>query len=445
MTTEMFMGEESNLAQKSEPQKLDEFEHVIPPLLTATIAILVGFVGTITLTWLLGDPFAPVMDELQNTKLYHLIPFLFSITFFGILVYKAYIKNIRGLNFLAGAVLLHGLGEFMNVFSNSNGTFFDRGDLISSIADLFFPIAVILLYLHIELTEKTRPNLIHAIGIIGTAAPIIVGGSVLIIAKQLEIKLHILDELRNIVLVYLGVFALIILWVSFFAIRVMYSTLKLADTSSVSNGSMMVLVGFSALITDFLVFGVSYSTGLRNNDQPLIFHGNEFKFHNSYLITFALICMMLPYILYPGFAYAPPFDVYQILVINSEYGVTLFSFVNEVRSEGSLTHAALNSAAIVAIQNLVQEISQTEGHIRLIGMSDRILIMKSHESVVSVLISQKNSYFINNGLRDFNREFYNKFQHEIENFTGNVEVFKGANQLIRKYLPFMRKESLVVD
>ena len=139
----------------------------------------------------------------------------------------------------------------------------------------------------------------------------------------------------------------------------------------------------------------------------------------------------------------PTADVYQLLVINSEYGVTLFSFVNEVRSEGSITHAALNSAAIVAIQNLVQEISQTEGHIVLIGMSDRILIMKSYESVVSVLISQKNSYFINNGLRDFNREFYIKFQKDIENFVGKVDVFKDAKFLIRRYLPFMRKESLL--
>ncbi|MFV2014272.1 MAG: hypothetical protein ACC656_02500, partial [Candidatus Heimdallarchaeota archaeon] len=289
--------------------------------------------------------------------------------------------------------------------------------------------------------DRLRPGILHSIGIIGTAAPLIVGGALLIAAEFLGWGFNIFNKIQDIVLIYLGLFALVILWISIFGLRVMYQTLRHADSPDVSNGSLFVLIGFSSLLTNFIIFGADYSSGIR--DAPLILGGDEFVIHNTWLVTFALAMVLMAYILNPGFAYSLPFDVYQLLVINSEQGVTLFSFVNEFRREGSLTHSALKSPAIVAIQNLVQEISHAEGHIILIGMSDRILIMKSKGQIVSVLICERNSYFINQGLEDFTTRFYEKFESHIVNFVGNVDVFKDAKLLIHEHLPFMRKESLL--
>ncbi|MHA2030617.1 MAG: hypothetical protein ACW99Q_14615, partial [Candidatus Kariarchaeaceae archaeon] len=288
---------------------------------------------------------------------------------------------------------------------------------------------------------RLRPGIRHSIGIIGTSAPLIVGGALLIIVELLGLGYDVFERIHEIVLLYLGLFALVILWIGIFGFRVMYKTMSHADSPDVSNGSLFVLIGFSSLLTNFILFGADYSAGLR--DEPLILDGDEFVIHGTWLVTFALAIVLMAYILNPGFAYSVPFDVYQLLVINSEQGVTLFSFVNEFRTEGSLTHAALKSPAIVAIQNLVQEIAQAEGHIILIGMSDRILIMKSREQIVSVLICERNSYFINRGLEDFTNEFYKKFENHIVNFVGNVDVFKDAKLLIHEFLPFMRKESLL--
>ena len=425
---------------------LEEYEHSINPKYKALIAFTIGLLGTIILAWLLGGPFGSVMKDLQGTRGYHFLPFGFSVSLFAFLIYKAYIKNIRGLSFLGTAVLLHGLSEFLNIFSSGEGEIFNRfkngHDYAAAFADLLFPIAVIFLYLHIELIDRLRPGIRHSIGIIGTAAPLIVGGALLRVVEFLGREENVIEDIQQIVNIYLGLFALVILWISIFGFRVMYQTLSHADSPDVSNGSLFVLIGFSSLLTNFILFGAEYSSGLR--DSPLILGGDEFIIHNTWLVTFALAIVLMAYILNPGFAYSIPFDVYQLLIINSEQGVTLFSYINEFRTEGSLTHAALKSPAIVAIQNLVQEIAHAEGHIILIGMSDRVLIMKSRHQIVSVLICERNSYFINQGLDEFTKNFYKRFENHIVNFVGNVDVFKDAKQLVHEHLPFMRKESLQV-
>ena len=422
--------------------ELFEYEHGIKVVYKAAIAIGIGVFGTILLAWILGGPLGSIMSDIQDGAVYHLIPFLFSVSVFGVLMYKAAVKNIRGLEFLSSAVLLHGLAELLNVISppDPSSALFNRSDdFLAWIGDIMLPMAVFLVYLHVELIEKIRPGLLHGVGIIGTAAPLIIGGLIIAFLTPLGRFDDLVAEIQKLVNVYLAIFALVILWISVFGLRVMYRTLKHADSPDVSNGSLLVLIGFASLLTNFLLLGFEYSSS-----QTSILFSDDFQVHNTWLLTFALIAILTAYITNPEFAYSVPFDVYQLLVINSEQGITLFSFINEFRQKGgTMTHSALKSPAIVAIQNLVREIAYAEGHIILIGMSDRILIMKSRGLIVTVLIAEQNSYFINKGLEDFTKRFYEEFEEHIVNFMGNVSVFHDATKLIRAHLPFMRKESLV--
>ncbi|MHA2092731.1 MAG: hypothetical protein ACW98K_17945, partial [Candidatus Kariarchaeaceae archaeon] len=139
-----------------------EFEHGVDPRLKATGAVLVGFLGTIILAWILGGPLGNKMDDIHETRTYHLIPFIFSVSLFGILVYKAYIKNIRGLSFIGSAVLVYGIAELLLTIKDPTDDFdtsaFNRETNLAAIADLLVPVAVVLLYFHIELIEKLRPG-----------------------------------------------------------------------------------------------------------------------------------------------------------------------------------------------------------------------------------------------------------------------------------------------
>ncbi len=422
-----------------------EFEHGVDPRIKAFGALTVGFLGTVILAWILGDPLGTQMDDIQDTHLYHFIPFIFSFTFFGILVYKAYVKDIKGLKFLAAAVLFYGISELLLTIKTpkTGSTIFERESNIVAMSDLLVPVAIVFLYLHIELIEKLRPGLTHAIGIIGTALPLIAGGLLIMILEPLDDNLiedTLIENIRDVAQIYLGLFALVVLWISLFGFRIMYGTLKHADSPDTTRGSLFVLIGFASLLTNFVLLSVNYSSTIR--DETILLGGETFEIHNVWLLSFAMFALIYAYVSNPEFAYSVPFDVYQLLVINSEQGITLFSFLNEVRKTGGVTHAALKSPAIIAITNLVREIASAEGYITLIGMTDRNLVLKTYKNIVSVLITEKNSYFINKGLEAFNKKFYRKYEKHIVNFRGNVTVFHDANKLVRKHLPFMRKTSL---
>ncbi len=426
-------------------QKIVEYEHKIKPEFIAIIAFLIGMSGTIFVTWLLGVPLADMMESIQGTFLYHFIPFLVSTIFFIVLIYKTYVKDISGLMFLASAVMLHGAAELLYVISPPEGSIFQRGDnILASIADVFFPIAVILIYLHIELIEKVRPNLVHAIGIVGTSLPMIIGQIALIIIEPIPGLENIKEQITNLILIYLGVFAVIILWISLFGIRIMFGNLKHADSPQIARASLFVFIGFSSLLTNFILLGASYSYTFL--EEALLFGGNSIIIHNTWLITLALIFMLAAYVMVPEFAYALNFDVYQLLVLHAEMGITLYSFTNEIRdTSGKIKHDALKSPAILAIRDLVREIASAKGYILLLELSDKMIIMKTHEEIVSVLIAEQNSYFMNKGLEGFTQQFYEQFKENIVNFDGNVGIFAPAKDIVKRNMPFMRSESLQLD
>ncbi|MHA2253022.1 MAG: hypothetical protein ACXAD7_21850, partial [Candidatus Kariarchaeaceae archaeon] len=234
-------------------QIYQEFEHGVDPKIKAAGAIFGGFIGTIILAWVLGSEsiLGNAMNDVQDTFWYHMIPFLFSTIFFAILVFKAYVKNIRGLSFLASAVMLYGMAEFLFMIADpgEGTTIFERDNNLAAIADLLVPMAVVMLYFHIELIEKRRPGIIHAVGIIGTALPLIVGGILIIIFDGIDRFDTLVEDIRAVATIYLGLFALIILWIGLFGFRVMYGTLKHADSPDTTRGSLFVLLGFSSLIT----------------------------------------------------------------------------------------------------------------------------------------------------------------------------------------------------
>ena len=299
----------------SEIEEFEEFEHAIPVPYKTAIAIAIGIFGTIFLAWLLGSPLGGVMVKINGSIFYHLIPFLLSISFFGILIYKSYVKQIQGLQFLASAVLLHGIAELLAMISEPTGSIFNRGDNIyAALGDLMFPIAVILLYLHVEFIDKNRPDLVHAVLILGTAIPMIAGEIIVIVLSRLNIFDTLVSEIQKLVLVYLGIFAIIVIWISIFGLRVIYGTFKHADTPEVARASMFMLVGFSSLLTNLGVLGAQYSSSLR--DQPFI--GSGFIIYGTWLLTAAILTLILAYILHPTFAYSIILDVYQLLVLHAE-------------------------------------------------------------------------------------------------------------------------------
>lgn len=430
-------------------QSVEEYEHAISPALKALIAFLLGISGTLLFAWLTGDVFGTVLNSIRTTIFYNLVPFLVA-GFLGIyLVYKSKIVGVHGMEFLATFVLAISLSEIFKIAAGEsllNTSPFRRdGSIFALLNDMMMPVAVLALYLHIELIENQRPNLLRSIGIFSSGLPLIVGGVLQIVVSNTDLledftnNASLGKELENVLTFYLYIFGIIILWISIYGLKVMYLTMAHADSPEVSRGSILMIIGFSSLIGNFVLLGLRDTLSL-SDVLPL---GVEFTVHTSWLMMGSIFFFLLAYFLTPEFAYSVPFDVYQLLVINREDGVTLFSFINEIRNPDKPSiQVALKSPAIVAIQTLLKEITYAEGTVNLIGMSDRQLVLRSSGPVTSVLIAENSSYFLNKGLEDFTEAFYKQFRTHIENFTGNVKVFENSKALLKKFFPFFRKESL---
>ncbi len=431
------------------PPEIDEFQHNVSPRLKFFASFLIGIFGSLLFAWIFGDLLGSLLNAIQETPLYYLIPFSVSASLFAYLVYKAKVLGIHGLEFLSIFVLAISLSELFKMIAGETlltTAPYHRGtNVFATLNDMMMPLAVLALYLHVELIENNHPNLLRAIGIFSSGLPLIFGGLLQIILNStniLETILHfpgLEKEVEDVLTFYLYIFALFILWISVFGLRVMYGTLVHADSAAISRGSQFMIIGFSSLIGNFVLLGVRDTINL----MAILSFNLSFTVHTSWLLMGTIIIMYLAYLLSPQFAFSVPFDVYQLIVINREDGVTLFSFINEIRSYNKpAIQVALKSPAIVAIQTLLKEITYAEGVVHLIGMSDRQILLQSQGSVTSVLISEKSSYILNKGLEGYTREFYNRYKNEIENFTGNVGVFKGSMDILRKYFPFFREESL---
>ncbi len=433
----------------NEVNQIKEYEHAFSPKLKALLSFLTGITGTVLMAWLTGDVFGIVLDSIRNTVLYNLIPFLVSGSLFAYLVYKSEIRGVQGMEFLAVFVLAISLSEVFKIIAGEviidTSPFRRGGSVFGILTDMMMPIAVLSLYLHIELVENQRPNLLRSIGIFSSGLPLIVGGLLQIIVGETDILEDLLNnptlgkELENVLTFYLYIFGIIILWISIYGLRVMYLTMEHADSPEVSRGSVLMIVGFSSLIGNFVLLGLRDTLSI----STLLSLGISFTVHTSWLLMGSIVFFLLAYFLAPEFAYSVPFDVYQLLVINREDGVTLFSFINEIRHYNKPSvQVALKSPAIVAIQTLLKEITYAEGVVNLIGMSDRQLVLRTSGPITSVLIAEKSSYFLDKGLENYTKAFYEKYKDHIENFTGNVKVFESSIILLRKYFPFFRKESL---
>ncbi len=418
-----------------------------PPYVVAILALLVGTVATMTMVYMTNTVLSSLMTSLKNTFLYFLIPFIISISLFGVLLWKTSVEHVYGLNYLAGFVLTIGLSDLFRLLAgkdlNETLPFQRNGIIFPTLVDLMLPIAVLFLFLHVELVNDEKPKLIRSVLIFGTALPLVVGSVFEILLGKLVIlndivALEVLrSEIEAVLIFFLFLFGLVILGISIDGIQIMYRTLTHAESREILFGSFLMMAGFASLITNFVLIGLRDSISVAQALSIVSLQG--INVHTSYIVMTSLFLILLAYILFPKFAYSVPFDVYQLLVIDRETGTTLFTHVNSLKKDQPNLNAeiSLKSPALVAIQTLLKEITFAEGVIERIGLSDRQMIFKSVDNIAVVAISNGSSYFLNKGLSAFANVFFHKFEKEIKGFSGNVGIFQDrGKELLSKHLPF---------
>ncbi len=93
-------------------------------------------------------------------------------------------------------------------------------------------------------------------------------------------------------------------------------------------------------------------------------------------------------------------------------------------------NSLLISGVITAIFTLLQEIIGRKSNVTNIKLQEGDLILESVGGIYGLLITQRSNAFLRSALRTFIKNFYNKFQKELEELTVDLDVFNDDDSRI---------------
>ena len=158
---------------------------------------------------------------------------------------------------------------------------------------------------------------------------------------------------------------------------------------------------------------------------------------NALLVGISTILITIILILQPKLAYILPFKASKITIIETNGGLTLFSYT---WLEGEvLVDDELFAGMIHGISMLFEE--SFKKNIREINMLKAVLILEKAEGVpiACILISNKTSKSLRNALNSFCKKFTEQFSQEIKRFGvgGETSPFNTASELVLQCFPFI--------
>jgi hypothetical protein len=103
-------------------------------------------------------------------------------------------------------------------------------------------------------------------------------------------------------------------------------------------------------------------------------------------------------------------------------------------------NATMITGAIFGISHMIQDALGIESRPKSINYEDRTLLFTYREDIAFILISDRYSKILHNGLENFADLFIHRFSKEIENWKGSVKSFDEANNLIIRSFPFIEVE-----
>ncbi len=152
-----------------------------------------------------------------------------------------------------------------------------------------------------------------------------------------------------------------------------------------------------------------------------------------------------PIILIPGIliiyrAYAlNPYSIFLIaqriykLIVFQKTGVTIYE-CEFIKSTGKTS--VFVSSAIHGISSMLQTALGIESYPKILIYPDRVINFEFQEDQGFALISDKDSRLLREGLKEFSLKFTKKYKNELKNWSGNVNVFSDAFEIVKKSFPF---------
>jgi len=145
-----------------------------------------------------------------------------------------------------------------------------------------------------------------------------------------------------------------------------------------------------------------------------------------------MIIMIVAIMNEPKILYILPFKTDRLIVIYKESDVEIFSH----RWGPSNMIDDLLAGFMSAINKVGLEVIN-QGELKYIAYENGVVLIKRTENLIFGLIVNKTSKFLNKCLHEFSIEFQNKYQHILNNWNGDLGVFKDVNTLLEKHFGYI--------
>lgn len=214
--------------------------------------------------------------------------------------------------------------------------------------------------------------------------------------------------------------------------RYIFGTYAISRAAKSKTMKKQFLLNFAGLTTALLGLIISMTIGFIVSNFNFIV-GSIFRGIYPLFISAGLVLMFYGYYLNPYSVYSITQKVYQLIVYN-ENGVTIYD--KEFLSS-TTTQSVLVTGAIFGVASMLQTALGIKSHPRSLKYGDRTLIFEFKENIGFILISDKDSGVLRDGLRIFSENFINSFTSELKNWDGALAVFSDAIKLVRDAFPFL--------
>ncbi len=164
----------------------------------------------------------------------------------------------------------------------------------------------------------------------------------------------------------------------------------------------------------------------------------------SYSIAFQALGLFIftsIYLLDIDYLYRLPNDVFMLMVLTKS-GIPLHTVKLKTRRKVEI-EGDLLSGLLSAINNVFEELFKTKTTIKNISSKEVHLLMETGDRIVSVVITDKISFFLDTALKRYTREFEKRFSESLKLKSQDLAKYYEAINLIKPIFPFFKVDKVI--
>jgi len=151
--------------------------------------------------------------------------------------------------------------------------------------------------------------------------------------------------------------------------------------------------------------------------------------------SIGIIIFVIIYITNIDYLYRLPYDVHLLMVLERGGGTPLYTVKLKTRNKIEIEDVLL-SGLFSAINTIFQQVLQSKKIINVISSKEMSILIKGGKSIVTLVITSKNTYFLDKALARFVKIFEKEFEKELKEGERDLTIYERAHEIISIAFPF---------